>query len=76
MQITLKIIFTVVILFVCIFLLGMNNMLVMTNIPGFGGALSMMIIGGATFAAIRAVWKYKRKDKEVSSNMPKLDKDA
>ena len=76
MQITLKIIFTVVILFVCIFLLGMNNMLVMTNIPGFGGALSMMIIGGATFAAIRAVWKYKRKDKEVSSNMPKLDKDG
>jgi amino acid transporter len=76
MQITLKIIFTVVILFVCIFLLGMNNMLVMTNIPGFGGALSMMIIGGATLAAIRAVWKYKRKDKEVSSNMPKLDKDA
>jgi len=47
----------------------------MTN-TGFGGALSMMIIGGATFAAIRAVWKYKRKDKEVSSNMPKLDKDA
>ena len=76
MQITLKIIFTVVILFVCIFLLGMNNMLVMTNIPGFGGALSMMIIGGGTLAAIRAVWKYKRKDKEVSSNMPKLDKDA
>ena len=75
MQITLKIIFTVVILFVCIFLLGMNNMLVMTN-TGFGGALSMMIIGGATLAAIRAVWKYKRKDKEVSSNMPKLDKDA
>ena len=75
MQIILKIIFTVVILFVCIFLLGMNNMLVMTN-TGFGGALSMMIIGGATFAAIRAVWKYKRKDKEVSSNMPKLDKDA
>ena len=76
MQITLKIIFTVVILFVCIFLLGMNNMLVMTNIPGFGGALSLMIIGGATVAGIRAVWKYKRKDKEVSSNMPKLDKDA
>jgi len=76
MQIILKIIFTVVILFVCIFLLGMNNMLVMTNIPGFGGALSMMIIGGGTLAAIRAVWKYKRKDKEVSSNMPKLDKDA
>ena len=76
MQVILKIIFTVVILFICFFLLGMNNMLAMTNIPGFGGAISMMIIGGATLAGIRAVWKYKRKDKEVSSNMPKLDKDA
>ena len=76
MQVILKIIFTVVILFICVFLLGMNNMLAMTNIPGFGGALPLMIIGLATIAGIRAVWKYKRKDKEVSSNMPKLDKDG
>ena len=70
MQIILKIIFTVVILFVALLLMGL------TNIPGFGGALPLMIIGLATIAGIRAVWKYKRKDKEVSSNMPKLDKDG
>ena len=71
MQIFLKIVFTVVILFVTLLLLGLTNM------PGIGGgALPMMIIGFATLAGIRAVWKYKRKDKEVSSNMPKLDKDA
>ncbi|OUR79601.1 hypothetical protein A9Q83_04175 [Alphaproteobacteria bacterium 46_93_T64] len=70
MQIILKIVFTVGVLFVALVLLGL------TNIPGYGGALPMMIIGLATFAGIRAVWKYKSKEKEVSSNMPKLDKGA
>ena len=71
MQIILKIVFTVVILFITLLLLGLTNM------PGIGGgALPMMIIGFATFAGIRAVWKYKSKEKEASSNMPKLDKDA
>jgi hypothetical protein len=70
MQKLLKIVFTVVILFVALILLGL------TKIPGFGGALPMMIIGFGTLAAIRAVWKYKSKEDEASSNMPKLDKGA
>jgi hypothetical protein len=70
MQIILKIVFTAVILFVSLVLLGLTSM------PGFGGALPMIIIGLATLAGIRAVWKYKPKEKEVSSNMPKLDKGA
>ena len=71
MQIILKIVFTVVIIFITLLLLGLTNM------PGIGGgALPMMIIGFATFAGIRAVWKYKSKETEVSSNIPKLDKDA
>jgi len=69
MQKLLKIVFTVVILFVALILLGL------TNIPGFGGALPMLIIGLATLAGIRAVWKYNPKEKEASSDMPKLDKD-
>lgn len=71
MQIILKIVFTVVILFATLLLLGLSNT---TGIGG--GALPMMIIGFATLAGIRAVWKYKSKETEVSSNLPKLDKDS
>ena len=70
MQKSLKIVFTVGILFVALVLLGL------TIIPGFGGALPMLIIGLAAFAGIRAVWKYKPREKEAFSNLPKFDKGA
>ena len=55
--------------FINIFINGVGS-------PGSGGALPNLIMWLAFFAGIRAVWKYKskNKEKEPTSDFPKLNK--
>jgi hypothetical protein len=70
MLIFLKMVFTFIILFVGLALFTLGD-----KALGFG-ALPLAIISIATLAGLTAVWKYKRKEKETNSDLPKLDKSA